>query len=79
MKSKPLPRIPAAATRAGARKLQRTGSDMFALGFEIDWSLPTSDPGKGAAVVQALRLHFADRAVITWGGAQADAIFIRVL
>jgi hypothetical protein len=79
METKRTPYLPASVKRAGARMLQRTGPDTFSLGFALDTSQPWSAPGKGTAVVAALRTHFMDRAVITWGGTQAHAIFIRVL
>jgi hypothetical protein len=79
METKRTPYLPASVKRAGARMLQRTCPDTFSLGFDLVPSEGFHGPGKGHAVVAALRTHFLDRAVITWGGTQAHAIFIRVL
>jgi hypothetical protein len=82
METKRTPTLPAAATRAGARTIERTAGtvrNLFMVGFDLVPSDGLTGPGKGPAVVSALRAHFLDRAVVSWRGTQADAIFIRVL
>jgi hypothetical protein len=82
METKRTPTLPATAIRAGARTIERTTGtvrNLFVVGFDLVPSDGLTGPGKGAAVVKALRTHFMDRAAVSWGGTQAHAIFIRVL
>lgn len=75
------PELPARAKIAGARSIERVNGspDTFVVGFDLVPSDGLTGPGKGAAVVKQLRTHFMDRAVVSWGGTQAHAIYIRVL
>jgi len=74
-KSHPIPRIPAAARKAGATKFARCSERSFNLSFKTDG--PFSDPGNGQAVVDAIKAAMPNAAV-TWSGAQADAINVQV-
>ena len=76
----PVPRIPAAARKAGAKKFDRTGPRSFNLSFAIiereDGSVACSDPGNGPAIVEAIKAAMPE-ATVTWNGAQAGAINVR--
>jgi hypothetical protein len=80
-KAIPIPRIPASARKAGAKKFQRTGPRSFNLSFAIvereDGSVAYSDPGNGPEIVEALKSSMPE-ANIHWNGAQADAINVQL-
>jgi len=73
------PTITPALKRLGARQLQRTSPrgdpGKWNLGFEIVGS-DTDAPGKGPALVAALRAHFGASFTVTWAGAQYNPIHI---
>jgi hypothetical protein len=70
----PRPTIPAAAKRAGARALQRSGPTTWLLGYALT-DEPTTAPGNGPAVVKALQSLTGYS--VEWGGTQASPIIIR--
>ena len=76
----PIPRIPAAARKAGAVKFDRTGPRSWNLSFKIvgreDGTVAYSDPGNGPAIIEAIKVAMPD-AIVTWSGAQAGAINVR--
>ena len=71
-----IPRLPAAARKAGATCIRRCSANVFSVGFELDYSLTNDAPGKGTAVRDALASAFGPDATVTWGGRQADGIVI---
>jgi len=74
-----LPRLPAAARRAGATTIQRCNSgNTFAVGFALVGT-DISAPGNGEAVVAALRAWAKGDFEVSWTGRQADAICIKAL
>ena len=74
-----LPRLPAAARRAGAVTIQRCISgNTFAVGFALAGT-DTSAPGNGEAVVAALRTWAKGDFEVSWTGRQADAILVKAL
>jgi hypothetical protein len=66
-----IPRLPAAARKAGATTIKRCSRAIFSVGFELEGS-DFDAPGKGAAVRDALARTFGVAAV-EWGGRQARA------
>ena len=76
MKNHPIPRIPSAARKAGATKFARCSDRSFNLSFKLTDGA-YSDPGNGQAVVNAIKAAMPN-AVVTWSGAQASAINVKV-
>mgnify|MGYP000196264632 CR=1 FL=1 len=75
-----IPRIPAAAKRAGATEFKRLGPDKFALSFNWDADvIDPNHPGCGQDVVDALRKTWKDCAKIDWTGRQLDAIIVEFI
>lgn len=70
-----LPTLPAAARNAGATKVTRARGNTFAVGYKVSGDL--AEPGNAPAIIEALQAAWGERATITWGGTQADAIFVR--
>ena len=70
-----IPRLPAAARRAGATSVRRCSANVFSVGFALEGS-DHAVPGKGPAVCDALAAAFGSSATVTWGGRQADAIVL---
>ena len=70
-----IPRLPAAARRAGATSVRRCSANVFSIGFALVGS-DHAVPGKGPAVCDALADAFGPNATVTWGGRQADAIIL---
>ena len=70
----PMPRLPAAARRAGATKVARTGPHTFNVSFKISENIfDYLNEGHGPAVVRALAAKYGDAAV-RWQGSQTYAI-----
>ena len=70
-----MPRLPAAARKAGATQIARCGYRTFAVGF-----MQTGDdldaPGRGQAVVDALRATLGDTFDIEWKGEQRYGVIL---
>lgn len=68
-----LPRLPAAARKAGATSIKRCSGRVFSVGYQIE-GIDLDAPGKGPAVVAALRAAGWE---VEWGGRQWCAIIVR--
>lgn len=70
-----IPRLPAAARKAGAVSIRRCSANVFSVGYALEGD-DFAAPGKGAAVRDALAAAFGASAEIAWDGEQRHAIVL---
>lgn len=79
IKSAPMPRLPAAARKAGATQIARCNTCTFTVGFAIDGDYTTenlSRPGRGQAVYDALVAWAGDDYAVEWKGEQRFGVIL---
>lgn len=68
-----IPRLSAAAKRAGAVSVKRASANCFHVAYKLEGE-DRQAPGCGAAVCEALRAQGLE---VEWGGCQWQAILVR--
>lgn len=70
-----IPRLPAAARKAGATQIDRCSANVFVVGFKLHGD-DLSQPGHGAAVFAALQAWAGEAFTVEWKGEQRYGIII---